>query len=286
MSAKIINGIDLANNFKKNIHKKLLILNKKFNTVPGLAIIVIGKDPASLIYVSNKLNETKKLGIKSWKFEFPIDVKTETILNLIKKLNQDDKVNGIIVQLPIPSHLNKRKLLDSISPQKDVDGLNYINAGLLSINEPKLIPCTPLACILLLKSVITNLSGLHAVIIGRSNLVGKPLANLLLQYDCSVTIIHSKSTNIEKICTQADILISSVGKANIVSKKLVKLNATVIDVGINKIKNKLTGDVNFDEVKKIAYAITPVPGGVGPMTIACLMQNTLTATIKQKNIKI
>ncbi|MFU8926103.1 bifunctional methylenetetrahydrofolate dehydrogenase/methenyltetrahydrofolate cyclohydrolase FolD [Acinetobacter puyangensis] len=249
---------------------------------PCLAVILVGFDPASQVYVRNKVQKAEQVGIRSLEFRLDADTSTETLLAKIKELNEDASVNGILVQLPLPKHIDENTVLQSVLAEKDVDGFHSENVGGLSQGRDVLVPCTPKGCLRLLKDHLGDLSGLNAVVIGRSNIVGKPMANLLLHENCTVTIVHSKTQNIQDICKQADILVAAIGRPQMINADYVKEDAVVIDVGINRIeqhgKTRLVGDVDYDSVYPIASAITPVPGGVGPMTIAYLMKNTLHAT--------
>ena len=271
----IIDGKKEAELLQQKIKQEISDLKKTKSKVPSLTVILIGEYTPSLIYVKNKEKQSKDVGIKSNIIKYPKDVSEQDILNKIKDLNKDDNVSGILVQLPLPDQIDKEKIINTISPSKDVDGFNPNNVGNLASGYKSIIPCTPLGCLLLIKKIEKNLTGMHAVIIGRSNLNGKPMAQLLLRENCTVTIVHSKSKQIKSHSEKADILITAVGVPNFVKKDWVKDNAIVIDVGINKLNGKIVGDVDFEEVKKKAKAITPVPGGVGPMTIACLLKNTL-----------
>ncbi len=271
----IIDGKKEAEFLRAEIKKEILSIKNKTNKVPGLTVILIGDFAPSQIYVRNKEKSSKEVGIKSSVVKYSKDVTEEEILKKIKELNNDKNVSGILVQLPLPNQISKEKIINSIHPSKDVDGFSPINVGNLASGYNAIVPCTPLGCILLIKKVEKNLSGKHAVIIGRSNLNGKPIAQLLLKENCTVTITHSKTKNLKEECLKADILIAAVGKANLVKKDWVKDDSIIIDVGINKQGDKIVGDVSFDEVKDKVKAITPVPGGVGPMTIACLLKNTL-----------
>ena len=271
----IINGKKIAETFRQKLKKQIIEIKSNFKTVPGLTVILIGEDPASKIYVKNKEKFSKEIGIDSKVIRYPENIEEKVVLETIVELNQNKKVSGILVQLPLPKHINKQKVIETILPEKDVDGLHPINVGNLSSGYDSKIPCTPLGCFLLLKEVEKNLSGKHAVVIGRSNLNGKPMAQLLLKENCTVTITHSKTKDLKSECNRADIIIAAVGKPQLVKGDWVKKNAIVIDVGINKTKEGIVGDVDFKEVSKIAKAITPVPGGVGPMTIACLLSNTV-----------
>ena len=271
----IIDGKKEAEDLKQKIKKEIDVLKSKNNKVPGLTVILIGDYAPSQIYVSNKEKAAKEVGINSNVVRYPKDVTEQEVLEKIKELNNDINVSGILVQLPLPPQISKEKIINAISPSKDVDGFHPINVGNLSSGYNAIIPCTPLGCLLLVKKIEKNLSGKHAVIIGRSNLNGKPMAQLLLKENCTVTIVHSKSKNIKSECLKADILIAAVGVANLIKSDWVKEQSIIIDVGINKSGEKIIGDVEFESVKKKTKAITPVPGGVGPMTIACLLKNTL-----------
>ena len=271
----IIDGKKEAAILREEIKNEIAKLKKKTNKVPGLTVILIGEFAPSQIYVRNKEKNSKEVGINSNVLKYPSDVSEEEVLNKIEELNKDKSISGILVQLPLPDQINKEKVINAIDPLKDVDGFNPVNVGNLASGYKAIVPCTPLGCLLLIKKVEKNLSGKHAVIIGRSNLNGKPMAQLLLKENCTVTIVHSKTKNLQNECLKADILVAAVGVPNLVKKDWVKSDAVVIDVGINKVDNKIIGDVNFKEIKDKVRAITPVPGGVGPMTIACLLSNTL-----------
>ena len=271
----IIDGKKEAAALREEIKKEIISIKSKTNKVPGLTVILIGEFAPSLIYVRNKEKNSKEVGINSNVIKYSNDVKEEEVLKKIKELNKDKNVSGILVQLPLPDQIDKKKIINSIDPSKDVDGFNPINVGNLASGYDAIVPCTPLGCLLLLKKIEKNLSGKHAVIIGRSNLNGKPMAQLLLKENCTVTVAHSKTKNLKEECLKADILIAAVGVANLVKKDWVKDGSIVIDVGINKQGDKIVGDVSFEEVKDKVKAISPVPGGVGPMTIACLLKNTL-----------
>ena len=271
----IIDGKKEAAILREEIKNEIANLKKKTNKVPGLTVILIGEFAPSQIYVRNKEKNSKEVGINSNVIKYPSNVSEEEVLNKIEELNKDKNISGILVQLPLPDQINKEKIINAIDPLKDVDGFNPVNVGNLASGYKTIVPCTPLGCLLLIKRVEKNLSGKHAVIIGRSNLNGKPMAQLLLKENCTVTIVHSKTKNLQNECLKADILVAAVGVPNLVKKDWVKSDAVVIDVGINKVNNKIIGDVNFEEIKDKVKAITPVPGGVGPMTIACLLSNTL-----------
>jgi methylenetetrahydrofolate dehydrogenase (NADP+)/methenyltetrahydrofolate cyclohydrolase len=250
-------------------------LKSKYNAVPGLTVILVGEDVPSKIYVRNKEKSAVEVGLNSEVIRYPEDLEEKVLLDKIRELNNNEKVSGILVQLPLPRHINKRKVIETIAHEKDVDGFHPINVGNLSSGYDSNIPCTPLGCGLLLKQVEKNLSGKHAVVIGRSNLNGKPMTQLLLKENCTVTITHSKTKDLKAECLRADIIIAAVGIPKLVKADWIKKGAIVIDVGINKTDAGLVGDVDFDEVSKVAKAVTPVPGGVGPMTIACLLNNTV-----------
>jgi len=271
----IIDGKKTAAELREELKKKVIELKSTHNAIPGLTVILVGEDPASKIYVKNKEKFAKEVGMKSEVIRYPVNVEEKVVLNKIKELNKDKKISGILVQLPLPKHIDKRKVIETILPGKDVDGFHPANVGNLSSGYDSSVPCTPLGCYLLLKKVEKNLSGKHAVVIGRSNLNGKPMAQLLLKENCTVTITHSKTKDLKAECNRADIIIAAVGRPKLVKGDWVKKGAIVIDVGINKTDSGIVGDVDFDEVSKIAKAITPVPGGVGPMTIACLLNNTI-----------
>ena len=271
----IIDGKKEAQLLRNEIKKEIESIKSKNNKVPGLTVILIGDFAPSQIYVKNKEKNAKEVGINSEVVRYSKEVTEQEVLNKIKGLNDNDAVSGILVQLPLPPQINKEKIINAIDPAKDVDGFHPINVGNLSSGYNATVPCTPLGCLLLIKKVEPNLSGKHAVIIGRSNLNGKPMAQLLLKENCTVTIVHSKTKDLKTECLKADILVAAVGVANLVKADWVKENSSVIDVGINKVGDKIVGDVEFETVKEKVRAITPVPGGVGPMTIACLLKNTL-----------
>ena len=271
----IIDGKKEAQLLREEIKKEIDSIKSKNNKVPGLTVILIGNYAPSQIYVKNKEKNAREVGINSEVVRYSKEVTEQEVLNKIKELNDNDAVSGILVQLPLPPQINKEKIINAIDPTKDVDGFHPINVGNLSSGYNATVPCTPLGCLLLIKKIEPNLSGKHAVIIGRSNLNGKPMAQLLLNENCTVTIVHSKTKDLKVECQKADILVAAVGVANLVKADWVKENSIVIDVGINKLEDKIVGDVEFESVKDIAKAITPVPGGVGPMTIACLLKNTL-----------
>jgi len=271
----ILDGKKEAALLRIEIKKEISEIKKKINKSPGLSVILIGDSVPSKIYVKNKEKNSKEVGINSEVIKYSKEVKESEILEKIEELNTNNNVSGILVQLPLPAHISKEKIINAIKPSKDVDGFHPINVGNLSSGYKAIVPCTPLGCLLLIKKAEKNLIGKHAVIIGRSNLNGKPMAQLLLKEDCTVSIVHSKTKDLKSECQKADILVAAVGVANLVKADWVKKDSIVIDVGINKIEGKIVGDVDFEQVKDKVKAITPVPGGVGPMTIACLLKNTL-----------
>jgi len=271
----IIDGKKISAVLREKLKEKVSKLKSTYNAVPGLTVILIGEDPPSKIYVKNKEKSAIEVGINSEVIRYQDNVEEKVVLNKIKELNENDKVSGILVQLPLPKHIDKKKVIETINPNKDVDGLHPMNVGNLSSGYDSMVPCTPLGCYLLIKDVEKDLNGKHAVVIGRSNLNGKPMTQLLLKENCTLTITHSKTKDLKAECARADIIIAAVGRPKLVKADWVKKDAIVIDVGINKTDSGLVGDVDFDGVSKVAKAITPVPGGVGPMTIACLLSNTV-----------
>lgn len=289
---QIIDGKKFSQALRDKVKNCVEIIKEKKGVTPGLAVILVGEDPASQVYVRNKGRQTLEAGMNSYEHKLDASTSSDVLLNLIKKLNKDPNIHGILCQLPLPDHLNEKEVINSIDPEKDVDGFHISNVGLLNTGQKSMIPCTPLGCILLLKDRIGNLSGKNAVIVGRSNIVGKPMANLLLQENCTVTIAHSRTENIESTCAQADIVVAAVGRPEMIKKEWVKPGATVIDVGINRVTKKidgvektvLVGDVCFSDMAGVAAGVTPVPGGVGPMTIACLLANTLTACYRSQGL--
>ncbi len=288
-NAVILDGKALAEKLQKKLAQQISSLNQSKKITPGIGMILMGEDPASQLYVRNKTRQAKSAGFFVRDIFLPEKTSEEEFFNHINDLNSDDLINGFLVQLPLPKHINSIRAIDCISPDKDADGFHVINAGNLSLGRNAIIPATPLGCLQLIHQVHKNLEGLSAVIIGRSNTVGKPMAQLLLQQNCTVTLVHSHTLEIEKICSTADIIVAAAGKPEIVRKNWVKPGATVIDVGINRLidnngNKSLVGDVAFSEVSEIAGAITPVPGGVGPMTIVSLLQNTLKLTYKKFGI--
>ena len=287
----IIDGKSFSEKLRKKIKIIVDDLKKEFNITPGLAVVLVGEDPASKIYVKNKGKQTIEVGMSSYEYRLKEDISEEKLLEKISELNENPKIHGILCQLPLPKHINSNKVINAIRPEKDVDGFHISNVGLISTGQSAMIPCTPLGCILLLKDLYNDLSGKNAIVIGRSNIVGKPMANLLLKENCTVTIAHSKTKNIEELCKKADIIVAAVGKPNFVKKEWVNQNSTIIDVGINRIhskegSSKIVGDVDYEKIKNNVSAITPVPGGVGPMTIACLLSNTITACCNIHELEI
>ena len=279
----IIDGKKISAVLREKLKEKVSKLKSTYNAVPGLTVILVGEDSPSQIYVKNKEKSANEVGIKSEVIRYPEKVEEKVVLDKIKELNDNNEVSGILVQLPLPKHIDKRKVIETINPSKDVDGFHPMNVGNLSSGYESSIPCTPLGCYLLIKNIEKNLNGKHAVIIGRSNLNGKPMAQLLLKENCTVTITHSKTKDLKAECARADIIIAAVGRPKLVKADWVKKDAIVIDVGINKTDSGLVGDVDFDGVSKVARAITPVPGGVGPMTIACLLSNTVECFMKAQS---
>ena len=290
---KIIDGKAFSERVREKVKSNVDNLKKNHNIVPGLAVVLVGEDPASKVYVKNKGIQTKKVGMNSYEYKLEETVDEKTLLELVRKLNDDPNVHGILCQLPLPQHLNENMIINTIKPAKDVDGFHISNVGLLNTGQKSLVPCTPLGCLMLLREFVGNLEGKKATVIGRSNIVGKPMFNLLLSENCTVTVVHSKTKNIEEICKTSDIIVAAVGRPNFVKSSWIKPGATIIDVGINRVnieengetKSKLIGDVDFENCSKIANAITPVPGGVGPMTIACLLTNTLVACCRSNNLQ-
>ncbi|SEL76224.1 methenyltetrahydrofolate cyclohydrolase /5,10-methylenetetrahydrofolate dehydrogenase (NADP+) [Bosea lupini] len=278
MAARIIDGKAAAAELRAEIGREVAALKAAGKPVPGLHVVLVGEDPASKVYVASKEKLAAEIGMNSVAHRLSADTTEATLLAKIAELNADDGVDGILVQLPLPKHIDTGRIIDAIDPAKDVDGLHPINAGLLAGGKNGLVPCTPLGCMLLLKQALPSLSGLEAVVIGRSELVGRPVAQLLLQADCTVTIAHSRTRDLPAVVRRADIVVAAVGRPRMVKGDWIKPGATVIDVGINRMPDgKLAGDVDYAQAAEVAGAITPVPGGVGPMTIACLLRNTLTA---------
>ena len=292
MSATKIDGKAFAGELRGQVAKHVTRLKDEHGITPGLAVVLVGEDPASEVYVAAKHKQTVEVGMASFEHRLPADVSEDVLFDLIDTLNADTNVHGILCQFPVPDHLDERAVVARIDPAKDVDGLSVVNAGLLASGEKGLVSCTPLGCLMLLRDQVGNMSGMEAVVIGRSNLFGKPMGQLLLQENCTVTIAHSRTKDLADVCRRADILVAAVGRAEMVEADWIKPGATVIDVGITRIphpekpgKSKLLGDVNFAQAMTVAKAVTPVPGGVGPMTIACLLANTLTACCRAHGLE-
>jgi methylenetetrahydrofolate dehydrogenase (NADP+) / methenyltetrahydrofolate cyclohydrolase len=287
--ARLIDGKAYAEGLRKRIATAVSTLKAEHGLTPGLAVVLVGEDPASKVYVANKAKQTVEVGMNSWEHKLPAETSEADLLALVQKLNADPAVHGILVQMPVPKHIDSAKVLNTISPAKDVDGFHVVNVGRLSTGQDSLVACTPTGSVMLAKDVHGSLEGLHAVVIGRSNIVGKPVAQLLLAENCTVTVAHSKSKDLPAIVRSADLVIAAVGRPEMVKGDWIKPGATVIDVGINRIvrdgKNILVGDCEFASCEKVAGAITPVPGGVGPMTIACLLYNTVRAAAAIKGVK-
>lgn len=285
--AEIIDGKALAKKLRESIARHVEVLISDHKVMPGLSVVLVGDDPASLLYVNNKKKAAAAAGIRSFVHHLPKNTSQDTVLKLIQTLNKEKKTHGILVQLPLPKQIDTHTVLRSIDPAKDVDGLHIENLGRLMSNMPGAAPCTPLGCLALIKKAEKNLTGLHAVVVGRSTLVGKPMALLLLRENCTVTVCHSRTPQLSHVTRQADILVVAVGKEKLVKGDWVKPGAIVIDVGINRTKDgRIAGDVDFEEVSKVAGHITPVPGGVGPMTIACLLGNTVIAACRQNELTV
>jgi methylenetetrahydrofolate dehydrogenase (NADP+) / methenyltetrahydrofolate cyclohydrolase len=288
MTAKVIDGKAFAAKVRAQVAAHVARLKEEHGLTPGLAVVLVGEDPASKVYVSSKGKQTVEVGMNSYEHKLPADTSEAELLALIAKLNADPAVHGILVQLPLPGHLNSDLVINSIDPAKDVDGFHISNVGLLGTGQKSMVPCTPLGCLMMLRDHHGSLSGMNAVVVGRSNIVGKPMAQLLLGDSCTVTIAHSRTKDLAAVCRSADILVAAVGRPEMIPGDWVKPGATVIDVGINRIEREgkavLVGDVHYASAAAVAGAITPVPGGVGPMTIACLLANTLTAACRAKGL--
>jgi methylenetetrahydrofolate dehydrogenase (NADP+) / methenyltetrahydrofolate cyclohydrolase len=291
-TARIIDGKASAARLRADIAQRVQLLSSRHGVIPGLAVVLVGDDPASQVYVRNKGRQTREAGMQSFETHLPATASEDELLARVARLNADPAVHGILVQLPLPSQIRETAVIDAIAPAKDVDGFHVVNTGLLASRGTGIIPCTPLGCLRLLGEYVGNLTGLRAVIVGRSNIVGKPMAQLLLRENCTVTIAHSRTRDLAAECRRADILVAAVGQPRLIKGDWIQPGATVIDVGINRIDvtgtavpaTRLVGDVDFDEAVRVAGAITPVPGGVGPMTIACLLGNTLTAACAQHGV--
>jgi methylenetetrahydrofolate dehydrogenase (NADP+)/methenyltetrahydrofolate cyclohydrolase len=291
MTARIIDGKTIAADLRARIAMEVARVQGAHKLVPGIAVVQVGDNPASNVYVKSKSKAVAEAGMRAVDHKLPTDISEFQLLSLIGTLNADPKVNGILVQLPLPPHIDEQKVIAAIEADKDVDGFHPLNAGRHATGLPGLVPCTPLGCVLLAKTVLSSLAGLEAVVVGRSNIVGKPVAQLLLSENATVTIAHSKTHDLPAVCRRADVLIAAIGRPEIVRGDWIKPGATVIDVGINRVpgedgKSRIVGDVAYAEAEKIAGAITPVPGGVGPMTIACLLLNTLRAACAQNGLPI
>ncbi|GJM00471.1 MAG: bifunctional protein FolD [Methyloligella sp.] len=282
MTAQIIDGKLTAKALRASIADEVAKIKETVGVTPGLAVVLVGADPASEVYVKNKAKQTVEVGMASFEHRLPAETAEDDLLQLIEQLNNDDTVHGILVQLPVPDHIDERKVISAIDPAKDVDGFHPINAGRLATGQKALVPCTPVGCVILAKQAQADLTGLNAVVIGRSNIVGKPVAQLLLQENCTVTVAHSRTQNLPEIVRRADLVVAAAGQCEMVKGSWIKPGAIVIDVGIHRTvnelgKTKLKGDVAYDETAEVAGFITPVPGGVGPMTIACLLRNSVVA---------
>ncbi|MEM6588801.1 MAG: bifunctional methylenetetrahydrofolate dehydrogenase/methenyltetrahydrofolate cyclohydrolase FolD [Pseudomonadota bacterium] len=288
MTAQLIDGKAFAASVREKVAGHVTRLKEENGITPGLAVVLVGEDPASQVYVRSKGKQTVEVGMNSFEHKLDVDTPEDELLALIEKLNNDPAVHGILVQLPLPKHLDEDLVINSISPQKDVDGFHISNVGLLGTGQKSMVPCTPLGCLMMLRDHHGSLSGMDAVVIGRSNIVGKPMAMLLLGDSCTVTVAHSRTKDLPDVVRRADIVVAAVGRAEMVPGDWIKEGATVIDVGINRIerdgKNVLVGDVDFASCAERAGAITPVPGGVGPMTIACLLANTVTACCRANGL--
>jgi len=289
--AHLIDGKQFAAKLREKMTGQIASIKADHNIVPGLAVVLVGEDPASQVYVRSKGKQAKECGITSIEHKLEDTTSEAFLLNLINDMNNDPAINGILVQLPLPKHIDSAKVLEAIDPAKDVDGFHPINVGMLSTGGEGMIPCTPLGSLMMLQDYHGDLTGMNAVVVGRSNIVGKPMFNLLLQQSCTVTVAHSRTKDIEAVVREADIVVAAVGVPELVKGSWIKPGATVIDVGINRIetpegKTKLVGDVHFESAEKVAGAITPVPGGVGPMTIACLLYNTMVATCRHNNVEL
>lgn len=290
MTAKLLDGKAFAKTIRDKVAEHVTRIKNEVGVTPGLAVVLVGEDPASQVYVRSKGKQTVEAGMNSFEHKLEADTSEEELLGVIDTLNKDPAVHGILVQLPLPKHLNEDLVINAIDPAKDVDGFHIANVGLLSTGQKSMVPCTPLGCLMLLRDHHGSLSGLNAVVIGRSNIVGKPMASLLLSDSCTVTIAHSRTKNLAEVVKSADIVVAAVGRAEMVPGDWIKEGATVIDVGINRIDKpeggtRLVGDVDFESCSRVAGAITPVPGGVGPMTIACLLANTVTACSRANGLE-
>ena len=291
MTAALIDGKAFAGRLRHRIGEAAARFEREAGRKAGLAVVLVGEDPASEVYVRSKARATMEAGMDSFEFKLPADTSPQKLLDTIHALNAQPNVDGILVQLPLPDHIDEDEVIEAIDPGKDVDGFNVINAGRLAVGQPGLVPCTPLGCMMLLKDRLGELDGLEAVVIGRSNIVGRPMAQLLVDANCTVTIAHSRTRELPEVVRRADIVVAAIGRPHLVQGEWIKPGATVIDVGINRIegeggKRRLVGDVDFDAASKVAGAITPVPGGVGPMTIACLLRNALVSAYRRENLQL
>ncbi len=290
--ARLIDGKAAAARIRAGVARQVATLASRHGLVPGLAVVLVGEDPASQVYVRNKVRQTGETGMRSFETRLPASVSQAALLAEVARLNADPAVHGILVQLPLPKHVDEAAVTDAIAPHKDVDGFSIVNTGLLAARGAGMVPCTPLGCLLLLKETLPALAGLNALVVGRSNIVGKPMLQLLLREHCTVTVAHSRTRNLADECRRADILVAAIGRPRMIQGGWIRPGATVIDVGINRIRvdtpdgprEKLVGDVDFESAVRVAGAITPVPGGVGPMTIACLLRNTVTAACAQHGL--
>ncbi|MBB5711384.1 bifunctional methylenetetrahydrofolate dehydrogenase/methenyltetrahydrofolate cyclohydrolase FolD [Sphingomonas xinjiangensis] len=286
MTAELIDGKAFAAGLRARVAAQVPTFQAAASRAPGLAVVLVGEDPASAVYVRSKGKQTREAGMESFEHRLPADTGQDDLLALVEQLNADPAVDGILVQLPLPRHIDEQEVLLRISPDKDVDGFHPVNAGRLATGMEGFVPCTPLGCLMLLQDRLGDLSGLDAVVIGRSNIVGKPMAALLTQASCTVTVAHSRTRDLASHVARADIVVAAVGRANFVQGDWIKPGATVIDVGINRVEGKLVGDVDFASAMRVAGAVTPVPGGVGPMTIACLLRNTLVAAHRNAGVPL
>ena len=294
MTATRIDGKAFAEGVRARVGDAVAVLKDKHGLTPGLAVVLVGEDPASQVYVGSKAKQTAEAGMASFKNELPTDTPQDELVELVQRLNADPSVHGILVQMPLPDHMDEAEVVNTIDPEKDVDGLTSVSAGRLVLGQDGLVPCTPTGTVMMAKDVRGDLTGLHALVIGRSILVGKPVAQLLLAENCTVTMAHSRTNDLPGLCRQADILVAAVGRPQMVKGDWVKPGATVLDVGINRIpapergegKTRLVGDVDFAAVAEVAGAITPVPGGIGPMTVACLLRNTVVAACRQADVDV
>jgi len=294
MTATRIDGKAFAEGVRARVGDAVAVLKDKHGLTPGLAVVLVGEDPASQVYVGSKAKQTAEAGMASFKHELPADTPQDELVELVQSLNVDPSVHGILVQMPLPDHMDEAEVVNTIDPEKDVDGLTSVSAGRLVLGQDGLVPCTPTGTVMMAKDVRGDLTGLHALVIGRSILVGKPVAQLLLAENCTVTMAHSRTKDLPGLCRQADIIVAAVGRPQMVKGDWVKPGALVLDVGINRIpapergegKTRLVGDVDYDEAVEVAGAITPVPGGIGPMTVACLLRNTVVAACRQADVGV